>query len=67
MQVKITHCIISAQLYYVFFFFIGNDKEIYWKKKEVQENDEKSSHQRKLNYKNTKTRKYTEKQASTLD
>ena len=41
--------------------------EIYWKKKEVQEKDEKFSHQRKLNYKNTKTRKYTEKQASTLD
>ena len=27
--------------------------------------DEKFSHQRKLNYKNTKTRKNTEKQAST--
>ena len=37
------------------------------RKKKAQEKDEKSSHQRKLNYKNTKTRKYTEKQASTLD
>ena len=35
--------------------------------KEVQEKDEKSSHKKKLNYKKTKTRKYTEKQASTLD
>ena len=31
------------------------------RRKEVQEKDEKSSHQRKLNYKNTKTRKYTVK------
>ena len=46
---------------------IGNDKGIYWTKKEVQEKDEKSSHKRKLNYKNTKIRKYIEKQVSTLD
>ena len=59
--------IIPNEAKYYLFFFIGNDEEIYWKKKEVQEKDEKSSHQRKLNYKNTKTRKYTVKQVNTLD
>ena len=60
-----TKVCITEKLLGKYFFWIGNDKEIYWKKKEVQEKDEKFSHQRKLNYKNTKTRKNTEKQAST--
>ena len=50
----------------IIIFLIGNDKGIYWLKKEVQEKDEESSHQRKTKLQGNKYKKIQSKNKQTL-